>query len=154
MFCAAASGCHNVDDDRIPYAGVRIVFRSQGEWVTWGVGGAGQTRSFIIQDRIPAGFPYSVTSMTGFGGVLIVGDYDGQYRAYDMACPVERRSTVRIRPITDEGEPRAECPVCHSTYDIFRYGGPLSGPAATNRYGLTHYYIGPGLNGEYITVTN
>lgn len=150
----AMTSCDKIDYERIPYAPVRIQFRSQGDWVAFGVGGAGETRRFILRDRVPAGFPYNAMSATGFGGVLIVGDYNGELRAFDLACPVECRASVRIVPITDSGEPRGECPVCHSTYDIFRYGGPLTGPAAQHHYGLTHYFIGPGLSGDYMSVTN
>ena len=146
------AGCHNVDDDRIPYMPVHLTFVTQGDWVTYGVGGAVEARSFIKPSE-PAGFPYTTLSATGFGGLLIVCDYNGDYRAYDLACPVEVRPNVRIRPVLNSGEPRGECPVCHSTYDIFRYGGPLSGPAAKEGYGLTHYFIGPGLQGEYMSVS-
>lgn len=148
------TGCRNVDDDRIPFAPVRITFTTSGDWITYGVGGAGDFQRFIIQERIPTGFPYTITSATGFGGVLLVSDYDGQLRAFDLACPVECRSTVRIRPVIDSGTPRGECPECHSTYDIFRWGGPLGGPAATKGYGLTHYLVGPGFNGETMIITN
>lgn len=150
----AAASCDSVNDDRIPYTPVRITFPSQGVWVTYGVGGAVETRSFILRDRVPAGFPYTAMSATGFGGVLLVCDYEGEYRAFDLACPVEVKSSVRIRPIVNEGVPRGECPVCHSTYDIFRYGGPLSGPAAEHGYALTHYFVGPGFNGEFMAITN
>lgn len=148
------AGCTSVNDERIPYSPVRISFRSQGDWQTFGVGGAAETRSFILQERLPAGFPYTAMSATGFGGVLLVCDYDGEYRAFDLACPVECRSNIRIRPVLNDGEPRGECPVCGSTYDIFRYGGPLSGPAAQHRYGLTHYFVAPGYSGEFMTITN
>lgn len=150
----ATSSCETVNDDRIPYVAVRITFNSQGDWNTYGVGGSLDTRRFIIQDNQPAGFPYSAMSATGYGGVLLVSDYDGELRAFDLACPVEVRPTVRINVITDDGEPRGECPVCHSTYDIFRYGGPLSGPAAKHGYGLTHYFVGPGLSGAYMAITH
>ena len=153
LFATALTGCHSVDDDRIPYLPVRINFNTQGDWVTYGVSGAVEARRFIKPVE-PAGFPYTSLSATGFGGVLLVCDYNGEYRAFDLACPVEVRSDVRINAILDSGEPRGECPVCHSTYDIFRYGGPLSGPAARHGYGLTHYFVGPGFQGEYMTVSH
>ncbi len=147
--------CHTVDDDRIPYMPVYIPFNTQGEWVTYGVGGAVEARRFVRQLYEPQGFPYTSMSATGFGGILLVCDYNGDYRAYDLACPVEVRADVRINAILyDGGEPRGECPVCHSTYDIFRYGGPLSGPAAKEGYALTHYFVGPGLQGEYMLVSH
>lgn len=150
----AISSCNSVDDDRIPWAPVRVTFATQGEWTAWGVGGAGECRKFILAERIPAGFPYNTYSATGFGGILLVCDYDGQLRAFDLACPVECRSSVRIEPILNDGTPRGECPMCHSTYDIFRWGGPLGGPAARHGYGLTHYMVAPGLNGESMAITH
>ena len=150
---AALAACHSVDDDRIPYMPVSLSFATQGDWVTYGVGGAVESKRFIKPSE-PAGFPYTTLSATGFGGILLVCDYNGEYRAYDLACPVEVRSSVRINVITNSGEPRGECPVCHSTYDVFRYGGPLSGPAAKEGYALTHYFVGPGLHGEYMLVSH
>lgn len=149
------TGCHTVDDDRIPYAPVSVVFRNQGDWVTYGVGGAVESKRFIRQLYEPQGFPYTATSATGFGGVLLVCDYNGEYRAYDLACPVEIRADIRVNVIMDgEDGPRAECPVCHSSYDIFRFGGPLGGPAAREGYALTHYFVGPGLHGEYMLISH
>lgn len=154
--CAITSftGCKSVDDDRIPWSPVYISFPTTGTWDTWGVGGAGQTREFILRDKIPSGFPYTTRMATGFGGVLLVSDYDGQLRAFDLACPVECKATIRIRVMADSGTPRGECPSCHSTYDIFRWGGPLGGIAAEKGYGLTHYIVSPGMNGEHMTITN
>jgi len=154
LMLSSLAGCDSVDDDRIPFMPVRVVFQTQGDWVTYGVGGAVEAKAFVKQQGRPAGFPYTSLSATGFGGVLLVCDYNGEYRAYDMACPVEVRASVRIEPVLNSGEPRGECPVCHSTYDIFRYGGPLSGPAAKEGYGLTHYYVGPGLQGEYMLISH
>lgn len=147
------SGCHSVDDDRIPYAPVHVGFATQGDWVTYGVGGAVETRRFVRPLYEPEGFPWTTLSATGYGGVLLVCDYNGEYRAYDLSCPVEVRPDIRIRAIVNSGEPRGECPVCGSTYDIFRFGGPLSGPAAREGYALTHYFVGPGLHGEYMTIS-
>lgn len=151
-----ATSCQDVDDERIPYVPVRITFNSQGEWVTYGVAGSLDTERFIMSTTgsVPTGFPYTALSATGFGGVLLVCDYNGELRAFDLSCPVEVKPDIRIKPITNDGEPRGECPVCHSTYDIFRYGGPLSGPAAQHGYGLTHYFVGPGLSGAYMAITH
>ncbi len=144
------SGCHSVDDDRIPWAPVSIPFQNVGEWNTYGVGGATDTRRFIKSEKVPSGFPYTVAMATGFGGVLLVCDYNNAYLAYDLACPVERKQTTRINVDTSENVGR--CPVCGSTYDIFRTGGPLSGPAATEGYALTRYIVSAGFSGEYMLI--
>lgn len=147
----AAAGCNRIDDDRIPLVPVRIAFNNVGEWNVYGVAGAGDYRRFIKQERVPEGFPYTVMTYTGFGGVLLICDIHSNAVAYDLACPVECRADVRINVLKEEL--KAECPVCHSVYDIVtNHGQPLSGPAAEKHYGLRKYYVGPGSGGEYMLV--
>lgn len=155
MFVAVAmtTGCHHLDDDRIPPYPVNITFHSVADWNFYGVGGAMDYRYFILSDRVPSGFPYAASSATGFGGVLLVCDVNGTPLAYDMACPVECRNTVRVR--IDDESLTAQCPVCHSTYDIFNLGGhPLSGIAAERGYGLRRYVVSPGLSSVYMVIHN
>ena len=71
----------------------------------------------------------------GFGGIVVctgitLDDYGGtQYYAFDMACPYEVKSTVKLHPDT-QGLPHLICDKCGSVFDIsFGYGNPLSGPA-------------------------
>ena len=60
--------------------------------------------------------------------------------AYDMACPIECQSNVRIE--VDEEAGIAVCRKCGSTYDVFNgYGQPLSGRAQEKKYGLTSYIV-------------
>lgn len=146
------SGCHHIDDDRIPPAEVNISFTTIGDWHTWGVAGVGQPRAFILGLKEPSGFPYTALSRTGFGGVILMGDIHGNPVAYDMACPVEARSDTRIHFVPETM--KAECAVCHSTYEVVtNYGQPLSGPAAEKGYGLRRYHVGPGIGGEYMIIT-
>lgn len=127
---------------------VYVPFTTVGDWNIYGVPGAGSYRYFIKENRQPSNYPYTALSATGFGGVLLVGDVHGRPVAYDMACPVECRADVRVRVV--EESLVAECPQCHSTYDIVtNYGYPLSGPAAEYAYGLQRYYVADGRNGEY-----
>lgn len=153
LCCAAiCCSCTSVDDDRIPAAPVRIEFPTVGTWNTYGVAGALDHRSFIKSQRIPAGFPYSEASATGFGGVLLVGSYDNTPLAYDLACPVEAKQDVRIA--VDAEHATAYCHVCTSTYDIFRTGAPLSGPAADKGYALTRYRVANGSSAlSYMIIT-
>lgn len=139
-------------DDRIPPAAVHVAFNTIGDWHTYGVSGVGQPRLFILEQRQPSGFPYTATSHTGFGGIMLVGDIHGNPMAYDLACPVEARTSTRVQFISDDMT--AECPVCHSVYEIVtNYGQPLSGPAADRGYGLRRYRVAPGLAGEYMIIT-
>ncbi len=142
------SSCDHIDDKRLPPVNVQIVFSDIGMWNTYGVGGALEYREFIREKKLPGGFFYSATTYTGFGGVLLVGDIYGNPVAYDLACPVECRSDVRVA--IDAETHRAVCPVCHSEYDVFEnQGHPLSGPAATNGYGLQRYGVYPGAGTTY-----
>lgn len=146
------SACHRIDDTRILPARAWLVFNSVAEWNLYGVPGALDHRSFVKDERLPANYPYTAVSATGFGGILLCGDINGQAVAYDLACPVECRSTVRV--FVDGEANVAECPVCHSTYDVFTLGGyPLSGVAAQRGYGLRRYYVHPGPQGEYLVVS-
>ncbi|MDE6495368.1 MAG: hypothetical protein K2L30_03925 [Duncaniella sp.] len=154
---AAAMGvlpsCDNVNDERIPYAPVYITFTTEAEWRLYGTPAASDVRRFIKSEKLPARFPYTAMSETGFGGVMLVCDALGENRAFDLACPVEVSQKVRI--YVPEGEINAQCPVCGSTYDIMSgYGHPLSGPAQKDGYWLKTYrvsYTGRPL--EYIVVT-
>lgn len=152
IMAVAFTGCNRIDDKRLPPVPVYINFTTVGDWNIYGVAGAGSYRYFIKPERQPTGYPYSASNFTGFGGVLLIGDIHGNPIAYDMACPVECRADVRIRMI--DNELKAECPVCHSIYDVVtNYGTPLSGPAHSDGYGLTKYYVGPGMSGEHMVIS-
>ncbi|MCM1484501.1 MAG: hypothetical protein NC043_09205 [Muribaculaceae bacterium] len=139
--------CHTVNDDRIPPYPVNIAFTTIGVWDEYGVAGATSFKYFIKSSGIPTRSFYSAASETGFGGVLLVGDFLGDLHAYDMACPVEVKRDVRIAVDTELNV--AVCPKCGSTYDIYRYGGPLSGEAHDKGYGLKRYNVlRPGPYGE------
>lgn len=146
------SACHHLDNQRIPPAPVHISFFTVGDWNVQGIGGALDHKRFIKEELLPPNYPYTAISATGFGGVLLVGDVNGNPVAYDLSCPVECKRDVRIFVNTDEMV--GECPKCHSTYDIFSLGGhPLSGDAAKDGYGLRRYIVGPG-TGSYMLISN
>lgn len=144
------ASCHKVDDERIPYAPVYIPFTTSGDWDIYGVSGAMLTNSFFKSQGIPQGYFYTDLSQTGFGGVLLVSNFNGEPRAYDLACPVECRRNIII---SVDGEV-AVCHTCGSTYDIFNAGGPLDGPAAQHHYGLQRYNVGLGSGTIYRLITN
>lgn len=97
---------------------------------------------FIRDTRQPSDFPYTATTFTGFGGVLLLSDVLGNPQAYDLACPVERKRDVRVR-IKPDDEYLAECEECHSKYNVFSLTGhPVSGPAASKGYALRRYSVG------------
>lgn len=153
FLCLVLFSCHTVDDDRIPYAPVRIPFATDAVWEVYGVPGALQHRRFILAEGIPQGYPYTSLCYTGFGGVLLCGDIHGNPVAYDLSCPVERSRSVLI--IVDEEKNNAFCPHCHSVYDVFsNFGVPIAGEAAEKGYALRRYVVTPGQQGEKWLVRN
>lgn len=143
----AAAGCEKLDNHRLPPVNVNIVFTTLGDWISYGVAGPGQSREFIKQDRIPANYPYKESEFTGFGGVVLICDPNGAYCAYDLACPVECKSDIRIE--WETGTDKAGimyCPKCGSRYDVYSFGAAISGPALEDRYGLQPYNVYVGNN--------
>ena len=151
VVCAS---CHHVDDKRLPVMPVNITFNTVFDWNSYGgVNAVLDTRRFIREQRVPAVYPYTANTYTGFGGVLLVCDLQNRPLAYDLACPVECRSDVRVDVDTDIN--MAVCPKCHSVYDIFSlYGQAISGEAADRGYGLTRYSVAENYNGMYRVIRN
>lgn len=150
------SSCEQLNDDRIPAMAVNVSLDNAGLWAAYGVHGFGEPRYFILsgKERQPAGFPYTYGSATGYGGILLIGGqnvYTGDTSplAYDLACPVERMPEVRVEvdPLTFD----AVCPVCGSHYNVVEgNGAPISGPAKSMHYAMTHYECYPTVNGGYV----
>lgn len=150
----ATLSCSRIDDNRLPPVNVNIVFTTDGMWQVYGVGGALEWKRFIKSstEAVPSNFPYTISSYTGFGGILLVGDLYGNPIAYDLACPYEARADIRIT--VDPEANNASCPVCHSVYDIFGGNGrPIGGPAADRGYGLTRYKVYSGGDMNYKVIT-
>ena len=146
--------CDKVDFDRVPPANVRVSFDTEAEWTKYGTPGALDHKEFILDGstRVPADFPWTALTYTGFGGVLLVGDISGAPYAYDLACPVELQRNVRIAVDTETNE--AYCAKCGSRYAVYtNYGAPISGEAKKLKRGLRRFNVGPGMNGEYMVVS-
>ncbi|RLT77311.1 hypothetical protein D7V95_03975 [bacterium J10(2018)] len=148
LSATAVLSCSHVDDDRIPAVGVNIALDNPGYWNTFGVHALGQYRYFIKNEGIPSEFHYTALTFTGFGGVLLVTDIYNQPLAYDLACPVEMKPTVRISYNPDNL--RARCSSCGSEYDVSEFNGsPVSGAAYEKKYGLRRYRVIPSSSGGY-----
>lgn len=147
-------GCgSSVNDSRLPDAPVSIVFPTQADWNTHGTPAPLSHRSFIKRLRQPSSFPFTATTETGFGGVLLVADVFGAPAAFCLACPVEKDAGILVE--IDEEQLIARCPKCGSTFDVFSNNGiPLSGPAASKKYALRRHYVGAGLPGQYMIIRN
>lgn len=151
---ASLTACHDtVDTSRIPYAPVYVDLSTQGIWDTYGVHGFSQGRTFIntgtSADKQPTNFQYSTLSYTGYGGLLLVADLENLPLVYDLACPVERKRTVRVT--YDRDTQLATCPKCGSEFNVCEHNGsPVSGEAFTRKWGLTRYTARPTSTGGYI----
>lgn len=155
LILVSDTGCHQLNDERIPAMAVNIDMSNQGIWNAFGTHGYGEFNYFIYTDsfREPAGFPYSYYSATGYGGVLLITGqgFSGDVvpLAYDLSCPVERLPNVRVA--IDLNTLDAVCPDCHSHYNVVEAGGaPVSGPAESMHYALTPYSCYPTNTGGYI----
>ena len=63
----------------------------------------------------------------GFGGILVYTGFDGEYYAFDMSCPYEHQTNVRVYP---NGLGQAVCEGCGSVFEIgYGIGNPSSGKA-------------------------
>ena len=91
----------------------------------------------------------------GYGGVLIVNNIVGDgrtYHAFDLACPVENKQTVRI---TMNDDFTAECKECGSKFGQVMYGNPIptDGTAAQRKLKLRQYFnIGYDSNNNTLTM--
>ncbi|MDE6717645.1 MAG: hypothetical protein K2J70_05555 [Muribaculaceae bacterium] len=149
------AGCTTNDDERIPNMAVSINLSNAGLWNRYGVSGFGIPQYFIKALKRPAGFAYLDRTMTGYGGVLLIGGFDYTINevcplAYDLSCPVERKADIRVRIDGDNFE--AVCPDCGSKYDVtMGAGAPISGEAASHHYSLRRYKCIPTDQGYLIT---
>jgi len=92
--------------------------------------------------------PQYAVDRVGYGGIVLVKAYDGQYYAFDLSCPVEASSTIRV------GKADAlmvTCPVCGETYYLGDgLGVPQKGISQFTLLRYRTYYSATGI----ITITN
>lgn len=125
----------------LPYAPAffRIDINGQDHYLN----GALNTKIYTEKDR------RTPQDRFGFGGLLVVRDAQGATLfAYDAACPNENNPKTRVVP-NNHGE--AECPVCHSVYDILLGMGEVKSGTSTLR--LQQYRVIPQpRSGEFLVV--
>lgn len=152
-----SQSCESINDDRIPALAVNINLGDPAIWNAYGVSGFGIYKYFILSENKPSGFPYNARSATGFGGILLIGGMDPFTNdtniplAYDLACPVERQSNVRV--IIDETTYEAYCPLCGARYDVTMAGGAPTATSTQHKYAMRRYSVLPAAYGGYL-VTN
>lgn len=86
----------------------------------------------------------------GYGGLLVIYGFDQTYYAFDLACPNELKSSVRVVP---DNSGQAVCSSCGSVFSIgYGSGNRLSGPA---KEGLRKYQVSSyeSVSGRIIQVT-
>lgn len=143
------AGCDSVNNKEVPSYVVNIDLGNIALWNTYGVTGVGDYRMFDRMSRIPANFPYNANTYTGYGGVLLMMGVENLPLAYDLACPVENQANVKVR--IDKESLEAVCPQCKSRYNVLTGGGgPMSGQAYTNKYGLRMHAVHQSPLGGYI----
>lgn len=89
----------------------------------------------FVQPRIG----YEWQDRLGFGGVLVVigiGDRGTNYFAYDLSCPYEAKSTVRVYPDADGV---ARCRACGSEFYLTDGWGRVSKPPS--KWSLKRYRV-------------
>ena len=154
MLALVLLACDRIKNNEVPSYTVRINLGTYAMWNTYGVPGVGDFRYFNRDKRLPANFPYDVNTYTGFGGVLLICGMDasaGGYGpiAFDASCPVEVSPDVAVT--VDASNLDAVCPKCGSRYDVLMGGGgPKSGQALTNKFGLRPVKVRASQNGGYI----
>lgn len=148
IFSLGVVSCEKIDSNRIPYSPVNIELDNDGLWNTYGVHSIGENRQFVKSLKIPANYNYTALTYTGFGGVLLIGAPDNTPLAYDLCCPVEASSSVRVYV---NGKLEAQCPKCGSRYDVlYLSGAPIDGLAVDRKLGLQRYHVRPASMGGYI----
>ena len=147
ILLALCSSCDHIDNKTVPSFIVHIDLGSYVMWNTYGVNGMGDYRIFDRANNLPSNFPYTVSTYTGFGGVLLMMGLEGPL-AYDLSCPVEMSRDVILTINPDNFD--AVCPRCGSRFNpLTGAGGPLSGVAINNKVGMRQYRVMPS-NGGYI----
>ena len=100
--------------------------------------------------------PITAIDRIGYGGILVYSGFDGAYYAFDMSCPYEHLSTVRVYP---NGQGQAVCQKCGTVYDIgYGVGNPskrirpnLPDTTALSKEVLKRYHTA--LSGEVLYIT-
>lgn len=117
--------CENDDQRRIPDVPVYLELDLNGKYSTF--------RN--VYDTVVYQSSVTVKDYIGFGGILVNIGFDGNYYAYDLACPYEVNPSIRIYP--DESGMKAICRNCGSEFEIWNGTGMVS--KAPSKWNLKRY---------------
>ncbi len=140
--------CRDENQLRIPNAPVFLKLNLTTEYATFR-NNVNDTLSFIYP-RIG----HEREDRLGFGGILVIvgiGENETKYYAYDLACPHEVKSTIRIVPKSDG---TAKCNVCNSEFYLTDGWGRVSkSPSkwSLKRYNVEHIHTN---SSEFLIIQN
>ncbi|NLI72244.1 MAG: hypothetical protein GX361_05875 [Bacteroidales bacterium] len=125
VFLILLLSCENDEQRRIPDVPVYLELDLTGRYSTFRnpYDTVVYERSQIVKDYV------------GFGGILVNIGYDGNYYAYDLACPYEVNPSIRIYP--DESGIKAVCRSCGSEFEIWNGTGMVS--KSPSKWNLKRY---------------
>ncbi len=127
------SSCEDKNQMRIPNVPVFLKLNLTTEYPTF-IDNINDTLLFV-RPRIG----HEREDYLGFGGILVVvgiGKNGTQYFAYDLTCPYEVQSNVRIFP-KDDGT--AQCKKCGSEFYLTDGWGRVS--KAPSKWALKRYHV-------------
>ena len=121
------AGCDDVNNSSIPNYEVNLQLNLTTTYPTF----RNSVNQFLLfKTRVKE------SDRVGYGGVFVCTGLDGNYYAFDMACPYEAKSTVRVYP-SSSGLPEVVCEKCGTVFDVsYGVGYPASGLA---KEGLKRY---------------
>jgi nitrite reductase/ring-hydroxylating ferredoxin subunit len=132
------SGCYDNYVSSIPNAAVRLQLNLTSTYPTF----KDNPNSYLVFDK-----PVQATDRVGYGGVLVYVGFDGNYYAFDLACPYEAKQNIKVTP-NDLGQ--VVCETCGTVYDIsYGVGNPTEGPSKET---LKRYKTS--LEGDWLHVFN
>lgn len=140
--------CDDNSESPIPSYTVRLrIDLGVGKYVTF----RNSTNEFLLFEK-----PIVEGDRIGFGGVFVYSainfDDGGNtiYYAYDLACPYEVKSNIKIHPIKDDWG-KLKCSECGSVYDVSNGWGVPDGNGPSDKI-LRQYKTT--LSGNVLTVYN
>lgn len=118
-----------------------------------------QSGSNIIMQSSSSKTSYSMDATQkyfslGLGGLIVGTSYEGEYLAYDLACPNCDRADKRLS-ISNDGYARCQNSKCHIQYNLNNHGVISEVPEENvhdNPRGLFRYRIA--YDGQYVHVYN
>ncbi len=139
LLIASLSGCYDNYISSVPNLAVRLQLNLTSTYPTF----KNSVNQYLIFNK-----PLNETDRIGFGGVLVYTGFDGNYYAFDLACPHEApEQNLKVVP-NDEG--KAVCETCGTIYNIsYGIGDAIEEPS---KEPLKRYKTS--LQGDWLYINN